>query len=302
MGGIFVSYRDETVHSAGRLGNLLGARFGPEHVFMADSIDAGADAVVATMDAVGNCDVLIVVIGPTWLTGTDDHGRRRIDQVDDLVGVGISSALRRGITLLPVLVHGAEMPAAEDVPERVRGLARHRAVRLDHMSFHSDAVQLIDLVESALPNRVRPRPRSRPARRYLRRPSADRPSHHPVPLSRAIRRVALWWAIFFFAILASEGLFGLVVNPTETLGAAIAGLLSSLAILSICATLLRWEIRAQRRMIAQSLAVENTTRAYRAVSNVRVRLISLICILIAIMVGVSVATSPIAAAALPSAI
>lgn len=302
MGDIFVSYRDDTVHSAGRLGNLLGARFGLEHVFMGDSINAGAGAVAGTINAVGDCDVLIAVIGPTWLTSTDDHGRRRIDQVDDPVGLEISTALGRNVTLCPVLVHGAEMPTAEEMPERVQGLARYRAVRLDHMSFRSDAARLIDLVESALPDGVRPRPRSRPARRYLIRPSAERPSHHPVPLSRAIRRIALWGAIFFFAILTSEGLFHLVVNPARPLGAAVAGLLSSLIILSICATALCWEIRAQRRMLAESLAVENATRAYRAVSNGRIWLISIICILIAVLIGVSVATSPIAAAAVPSAL
>ena len=206
MSGIFVSYRDDTAHSAGRLGSFLGARVGREHIFTADSIEVGASAVAATRDAVAACDILIAIIGPEWLASADDQGRRTIDQDDDLVAAEIATALQQKMVLVPVLVEGAEMPAAEDLPEKIRGLAQRQSVRLDHMTFRSDAAQLLGSVESALPKAMRPGSRPRSARRRSVRPSTRFPSGRPVPLSRAIRRVALWWATFTLAIPASVGL------------------------------------------------------------------------------------------------
>jgi hypothetical protein len=287
MGGIFVSSRDDTAHSAGRLGGVLGARFGRQRVVTVDSIGAGADTLAAIRDAVADCDVLLAVIGPSWLTSTHDRGHRRIEQEDDLVAVEIATALERNTMVIPVLVEGGQVPRAIDLPERVRGLAQRRPVRLDHLTFRADAEQLLSSVESALPQAMRPRRRPQPVRRR-----STRRSDRPVPVSRTIRRIALWFAIFLFASPASISLFGLIAHPTaESIGVSIATLLAQAIILTICVVALRREIGLQRRMIAHSPVGDRATAAHRAVSSGRIRLVSVICIVIAVLIGVSVATT-----------
>ena len=74
------------------------------------TIEPGVDFVEKINEAVGSCDVLIAVIGPQWLTVTDDSGRRRLNDPEDFIRLEIKAALDRGIRVVPVLVGGASMP------------------------------------------------------------------------------------------------------------------------------------------------------------------------------------------------
>jgi Phage integrase family len=68
-GKIFVSYRREESRSAIRLCDLLSEHFSRNQTFMGiDSIALDADYVKAIEKTVGECDVLVAVIGPHWLT------------------------------------------------------------------------------------------------------------------------------------------------------------------------------------------------------------------------------------------
>ena len=90
MAQVFISYRrQETSHLAGRLYDRLAERFGEDRVFMdVDSIEPGLDFSDAIQQAVGSSDVLLALIGRNWLTATDEAGRRRLDDPDDLVRAG----------------------------------------------------------------------------------------------------------------------------------------------------------------------------------------------------------------------
>ena len=69
-GGIFVSYRrQESSHLAGRLYDRLADRFGEGQVFIdVDTIEPGVDFAEEIFRAVAACEVLLAIIGPTWLT------------------------------------------------------------------------------------------------------------------------------------------------------------------------------------------------------------------------------------------
>jgi len=111
-GRIFISYRrEETAYPAGWLFDRLAERFGPKQVFKdVDSIELGDDFVQMITRAVGSCDVLLALIGDQWLTITDVHGRRRLDDPDDFVRLEIEAALTRNVRIIPILVDGANMP------------------------------------------------------------------------------------------------------------------------------------------------------------------------------------------------
>jgi Phage integrase family len=68
-GKIFISYRREESRSAIRLCDLLSEHFSRNQIFMGiDSIALDADYVKAIEKTVGECYVLVAVIGPHWLT------------------------------------------------------------------------------------------------------------------------------------------------------------------------------------------------------------------------------------------
>src|SRR5438552_2473316 len=92
-GGIFISYRrHESRDFAGRLADRLADRFGEGQVFIdVDAIEPGVDFAEAISRAVAACQVLLAVIGPTWLTTADERGRHRLDDPDDIVRLEIEA-------------------------------------------------------------------------------------------------------------------------------------------------------------------------------------------------------------------
>jgi hypothetical protein len=63
-----------------RLPDLLVEHIPAEQVFKdVDKIEPGEDFVERITAAVGSCDVLLALIGPRWLTMTDENDQRRLD-------------------------------------------------------------------------------------------------------------------------------------------------------------------------------------------------------------------------------
>jgi hypothetical protein len=151
-GRVFISYRRrETSGLAGRLYDRLAARFGDDQVFMdVDTIALGVDFAEVITQAVSTCEVLLAVIGPGWLTATDEDGRRRLDDPDDIVRLEIAAALERDVRVIPILVEGAAMPRRQELPDDLASLARRNALTLRHESFRSDADRLVQGIEPIL--------------------------------------------------------------------------------------------------------------------------------------------------------
>src|SRR5262249_39652061 len=151
-GGIFVSYRrQESSHLAGRLADRLADRFGESQVFIdVDTIEPGVDFAEEIILAVAACKVLLAIIGPNWLTATDEQGRRRLDAPDDTVPLEVQAALARGVRVIPILVEGAVMPAQKDLPDSLVGLVRRNALLIRHESFRSDVERLVTAIDRVL--------------------------------------------------------------------------------------------------------------------------------------------------------
>jgi hypothetical protein len=143
---LFLSYRrEETAGHAGRLYDAVAARFGDRNVFMDVDMAPGVDFVDRITEAVGDCDVLLVVIGPAWATLPDDRGRPRLDHADDYVRLELETALRTpGVAVVPLLVGGARMPRPEELPESVRALSRRNALELSDLRWRHDVGRLVE--------------------------------------------------------------------------------------------------------------------------------------------------------------
>src|SRR5215467_7590290 len=103
------------------------------------AVEPGVDFVRIIEDAVGSCAVLLAVIGRYWLTATDDRtGSRRLDNLQDFVRLEIVSAMRRNIRVIPMLVYGAHMPNAEELPEDLKPLVRRQALEISDQRWDYD--------------------------------------------------------------------------------------------------------------------------------------------------------------------
>ena len=151
-GRIFISYRrEETAYPAGWLYDRLAEHFGSDQVFKdVDSIELGDDFVEVITRAVGACDVLLALIGQEWLTITDAHGQRRLDNPNDFVRLEVEAALTRNVRVIPILVDGASMPVAAELPDSLSRLVRRQALELSPSRFAFDTSRLLKVLDRTL--------------------------------------------------------------------------------------------------------------------------------------------------------
>jgi TIR domain len=114
------------------------------------AIKPGRDFRKAIDESVATCSVLLAVIGQEWLESKDESERRRLENPNDFVRIELSSALRRDIPVVPVLVRGAKMPQADQLPDDLKELAYRNALELTHARWKSDVEVLIRALRPCL--------------------------------------------------------------------------------------------------------------------------------------------------------
>lgn len=205
---IFISYRrDDSEGEAGRLFDDLARTFGENSVFMdVTDIKPGFDFRKAIDDNVATCGVLLAMIGPTWATITGNSGERRLDDPSDFVRLEIASALAREIAVIPVLVHGAQMPHPDQLPENLKDFAFRNSVELTHVRWNTDVQLLINALRQyvASPGKTSDEPVH--ATVTVQLPPANPPVHEPAPTKPSRKPlfmgIAIGAALVIIAIVA----------------------------------------------------------------------------------------------------
>ena len=153
MSGIFINYRgDDSETAAALIDRELAARFGKDQVFLdSRSILAGSDFVEELLERLQTCSLLLVVIGPRWLTLTDAAGRRRIDDPQDWVHREIVEAFAHGLRVIPVLMDGVRRPAEDELPDDIAGLGRRQDVPLRRRHTSRDLDYLVECIAQTDP-------------------------------------------------------------------------------------------------------------------------------------------------------
>ncbi|MGE0811764.1 MAG: TIR domain-containing protein [Vicinamibacterales bacterium] len=150
MAQVYVSYRrGDASAQASRLASDLTDRFGADQVAVDVPMRRGYDGLADVVQAVQGADVVLVLIGPRWADARDPRGDRLIDWGADQVRMEIAAALEAGRRLLPVLVGGAEFPAADALPEDIRDLTNWQALRLDDERWREDLDRVLDVLARA---------------------------------------------------------------------------------------------------------------------------------------------------------
>jgi hypothetical protein len=206
-GRIFISYRRaDTANQAGWLADRLAGHFGRSQVVRdVDSIQLGNDFADVIAAAVTSCDVLLALIGHQWLAAAPGG--------DDYVRVEIESALTRGVQVIPVLVDGARMPTAAELPPSLTLLAQRPPLSLGAANPEADVSRMIQVLDQSIAERQttqaglgqnqptvtgmapswgRPAVHATPSQPH---PSQPQPSHSGPAHTKQMRRRPKTWVI-----------------------------------------------------------------------------------------------------------
>lgn len=155
--------------------NRLAARYESHCVFRdIDNIPLGVDFREYIGRTLAETDVTLVVVGKRWFGAR--RGRRRIDDPDDPVRVEVETALRSGMSVVPVLVEGSGMPKADQLPEGLKDLVYRNGLDVDSgLDFDQHIERLFRNIDSILAEIERPQAEAaRPAMDEQQRAEAAR--------------------------------------------------------------------------------------------------------------------------------
>ncbi|MEN2280896.1 protein kinase [Algoriphagus sp. SE2] len=141
---IFINYRKaDSEPEVNWLYEKLKNAFNQEKIFMdSGSLERGANWPDTIRQKLLESEIVLVVIGENWLTvGTDNFGRRRIDQENDWVRIEIELAFDQDKIVFPILLNGAQMPPTEALPKSISKLSHIQAKRLDINSSKPEEIK-----------------------------------------------------------------------------------------------------------------------------------------------------------------
>jgi hypothetical protein len=142
---IFLSYRRaDDPGFALALYQQLTAIAGEGSVFMdiEGTIKPGENFTTVLRRALTECDVLLAVIGPRWLTHDFATSLPRIHDPNDWVRAEIAEAFAMRKRIVPVIVGDGAMPSAAHLPLDLAWFAECQAVRIRQESFGPDSKRL----------------------------------------------------------------------------------------------------------------------------------------------------------------
>jgi TIR domain len=146
MPAVFLSYRrSDTAAEASRLAEAFERQLGDAWVFR----DVGDIPYGAEWDAVLDRElaaarVVLVLIGPTWLPELHQRmSQPEIDYAHREVAQALAFRRRR---VIPVLVRGATIPQATDLPADLATLPKRQAFTLHDASWDRDLEELISAI------------------------------------------------------------------------------------------------------------------------------------------------------------
>ncbi len=153
MPGIFVSYRrDDSQGFAGRLADDLLEKFGTEQVFRDIEIPVGSDFTDVLHRAIAASDVLLVVIGRNWAGVSNQGLESRLFEPTDWVRTEIEAAFAQGKRVIPVLVGGATMVAADSLPPSIRRLNGLQAASMSDRHWDAEIEELAQRLRELCPS------------------------------------------------------------------------------------------------------------------------------------------------------
>jgi formylglycine-generating enzyme required for sulfatase activity len=159
-GKIFINYRrDDSAAEALNVAQYLENRFGKSSIFIdIDRLRAGQKFATVLEDKLGQCKVMLAIIGPNWIDARDEKsGTRRLDNPEDWVRLEIERSLARNIPVIPVLVAGATLPSKSELPPSLQPLIGYQYATVTTNGFRHEMAGLARDVTELTVRRLRGR-------------------------------------------------------------------------------------------------------------------------------------------------
>ncbi|MEO6222602.1 MAG: toll/interleukin-1 receptor domain-containing protein [Vicinamibacterales bacterium] len=146
MPAVFLSYRrSDSSDVAEKLRQAFQQRVGARWSFqdVAD-IEAGTDWNDSIQKNLRTARVVLVLIGPTWLTAMRERLER--GEADVLQQEIVTALARKGRRVVPVLIHGVTLPAKAALPPELQPLLKRQAFALRDETWDADVNRLINSI------------------------------------------------------------------------------------------------------------------------------------------------------------
>lgn len=152
---IFISYRRaDSKYVVDRIRDRLIDAYDEDAIFRdLESIPLGQNFSDVLKEATTTCDIMLVVIGPQWASITDEQGNKRLFEPNDYTRLEVESGLtNKNILVIPILVMGARMPFANEIPDGLANLLYRNAINVrNDPDFTPDMQRLIQGVNEQFP-------------------------------------------------------------------------------------------------------------------------------------------------------
>ena len=142
---IFISYRRSNSKWAAKLiHDTLAQVFTQEKVLKDQySIDPDRLKESEVQKQVAAADVVLVVMGPEYVTLTNPFGQPQLWVEGDYAALEVQKGFALDKVVVPVLLDHRPMPEAEDLPPGIRKLVESRSFKLSVEKFDKDMEALI---------------------------------------------------------------------------------------------------------------------------------------------------------------
>ncbi|MEM6398415.1 MAG: toll/interleukin-1 receptor domain-containing protein [Bacteroidota bacterium] len=150
---IFISYRRlDSVATTGRLYDYLKGRFGKEAIFQDfENIKIGEKFTKIIEEAIQNCHVFVLMIGPHFFSIKDSQGKIRITKADDYVRLEIESALKYEKTIIPIFIdHASIENNSKHTPKSISEVLTINGCTLTHEKWSLEAKIIIDRIKQII--------------------------------------------------------------------------------------------------------------------------------------------------------
>jgi hypothetical protein len=113
-----------------------------------DSIPSGTPFRQRIKSALDSCDVALVLVGKRWAAPREgSESNRRIDEEEDFVRLEVAAALaRKDVSVVPVLVEGAEIPTTPSELDRLKAL---QDCKLRNTEWRADIARIFHTIDKA---------------------------------------------------------------------------------------------------------------------------------------------------------
>jgi tetratricopeptide (TPR) repeat protein len=150
---VFINYRSaDAAFGAAATYELLAERFGKERIFLDNqSMPPGVVYPQFLRSALESMRVLLVLIGPNWLSADPAGGGLLIERDGDWVRYEIRRAVERAVPIVPVLLDGTALPDPAVLPSDIHRLAHHQTAEVWHQHLGVDVERLASRIAELLP-------------------------------------------------------------------------------------------------------------------------------------------------------